>query len=205
MIALRTTFRFEGRGVRHAVSVRNTGKGDPGWPRPPPRLQFPCRLTTNTPTRITTFCLTRWNPRRLNTAPNGPSAPRPDYYLACNVTRIPLSAELFARDSHCMVNLKSKSICVLERDRPPHPRGYRKLPVHADLVHAAKADALHLRRAVAQHPRRGRRPPSSGRRSPAPPALSRTRSGRPRWIWRLTVNRRHSASVGCRLFLYSQG
>ena len=33
-----------------------------------------------------------------------------------NVTRIPLSAELFARDSHCMVNLKSKSICVLERD-----------------------------------------------------------------------------------------
>lgn len=44
------------------------------------------------------------------------------------------------------------------RHRPPHPREYRKLPVHADLVHAAKADALHLRRAVAQHPRRGQRP-----------------------------------------------
>ena len=114
--ALRTTFSLEGRRVRHAVSVRNTGKETlrfglgfhPGF-----TLPFDDK---HTDADYDILFDTVESPLCLNTAPNGLIGAAPDYYLARNVTRIPLSAELFARDSHCMVNLKSKSICVLERD-----------------------------------------------------------------------------------------
>ena len=54
----------------------------------------------------------------------------PDYYLARNVTRIPLSAELFARDSQPLHGEPQIQIHLRAgaRHRPPHPRGYRKLP-----------------------------------------------------------------------------
>ena len=60
--ALRTTFTLEGRHVRHTVSVRNTGREPCAsvWASTP---ASPCRLTISIPTRITTSCLTRWNPR----------------------------------------------------------------------------------------------------------------------------------------------
>ena len=114
--ALRTTFMLEGRRVRHAVSVRNTGSETlrfglgfhPGF-----ALPFDDR---HTDADYDILFDTVESPLCLNTAPHGLIGASPDYYLGRNITRIPLSAELFARDSHCMVNLKSKSICVLERD-----------------------------------------------------------------------------------------
>ena len=114
--ALRTTFSLEGCRVRHAVSVRNTGKETLGFGlgfHPGFTLPFDDK---HTDADYDILFDTVESPLCLNTAPNGLIGAAPDYYLARNVTRIPLSAELFARDSHCMVNLKSKSICVLERD-----------------------------------------------------------------------------------------
>ena len=114
--ALRTTFTLEGRHVRHTVSVRNTGRETlrfglgfhPGF-----TLPFDDK---HTDADYDILFDTMESPLCLNTAPNGLIGAAPDYYLGRNITRIPLSAELFARDSHCMVNLKSQSLCVLERD-----------------------------------------------------------------------------------------
>ena len=114
--ALRTTFTLEGRHVRHTVSVRNTGRETlrfglgfhPGF-----TLPFDDK---HTDADYDILFDTVESPLCLNTAPNGLIGAAPDYYLGRNITRIPLSAELFARDSHCMVNLKSQSLCVLERD-----------------------------------------------------------------------------------------
>ena len=136
------------------------------------------------------------SPLCLNTAPNGLIGAAPDYYLGRNITRIPLSAELFARDSHCMVNPSNPnpSACW-RRDTGRRIRvNIADFPAYADLVHAAEAHALYLRRAVAQHPRRGWRPHRGESRSPAPPALKRAKAGRPRWIWRLNGKRRPEAA-----------
>ncbi len=38
------------------------------------------------------------------------------YYLARNTRRIPLTDELFENDSFCMVNLRSKSLAIVEKD-----------------------------------------------------------------------------------------
>lgn len=38
------------------------------------------------------------------------------YYLARNTRRIPLTDDLFANDSFCMVNLHSKSLAIVEKD-----------------------------------------------------------------------------------------
>ena len=174
--ALRTTFSLEGRRVRHAVSVRNTGKETlrfglgfhPGF-----TLPFDDK---HTDADYDILFDTVESPLCLNTAPNGLIGAAPDYYLARNVTRIPLSAELFARDSHCMVNLKSKSICVLERDTGRRIRSGPRRKSRCASSASSRGTASPARTTA----------PSSGRRSPAPPALSRTRSGRPRWIWRLS-------------------
>ena len=119
--ALDTDFQLAILGTKgtwydHTVSVRNTGRETlrfglgfhPGF-----TLPFDDK---HTDADYDILFDTVESPLCLNTAPNGLIGAAPDYYLARNVTRIPLSAELFARDSHCMVNLKSKSICVLERD-----------------------------------------------------------------------------------------
>lgn len=38
------------------------------------------------------------------------------YYLARNTRRIPLDDDFFDNDSHCMVNLRSKSVALVEKD-----------------------------------------------------------------------------------------
>ena len=114
--ALRSTYTLEGRRISHSVAVRNTGKGTlrfgfgyhPGF-----ALPFD---DAHTAEDYDVVFDTIESPLCLNTAPNGLVCASPDYYLARNVDRIPLSAKLFAHDSHCMVNLKSKTMSVVERD-----------------------------------------------------------------------------------------
>ena len=114
--ALRSTYTLEGRRISHSVAVRNTGKGTlrfgfgyhPGF-----ALPFD---DAHTAEDYDVVFDTVESPLCLNTAPNGLVCASPDYYLARNVDRIPLSAKLFAHDSHCMVNLKSKTMSVVERD-----------------------------------------------------------------------------------------
>lgn len=114
--ALRSTYTLEGRRISHSVAVRNTGKGTlrfgfgyhPGF-----ALPFD---DAHTAEDYDVVFDTIESPLCLNTAPNGLVCASPDYYLARNVDRIPLSAKLFAHDSHCMVNLKSKTMAVVERD-----------------------------------------------------------------------------------------
>ena len=106
--ALRSTYTLEGRRISHSVAVRNTGKGTlrfgfgyhPGF-----ALPFDDAHTAED-----------YDVVFDTVAPNGLVCASPDYYLARNVDRIPLSAKLFAHDSHCMVNLKSKTMSVVERD-----------------------------------------------------------------------------------------
>ena len=38
------------------------------------------------------------------------------YYLGSNIREIPIDEKLFANDSHCMVNLRSQSIGIYEKD-----------------------------------------------------------------------------------------
>ena len=60
--ALRTTSRSKAAAsaTPSASATRARRPCASAWASTP---ASPCRLTTNTPTRITTFCLTRWNPR----------------------------------------------------------------------------------------------------------------------------------------------
>ena len=114
--ALRTTFSLEGRRVRHAVSVRNTGKETlrfglgfhPGF-----TLPFDDK---HTDADYDILFDTVESPLCLNTAPNGLIGAEPDYYLARNVEAIPLTDDLFDSDSHAMVNLRSGHVSVIEKD-----------------------------------------------------------------------------------------
>ena len=56
------------------------------------------------------------SPLCVSARPNGLLNGTDYYYLARNTRRIPLTRELFANDSHCMVNLRSKSLAIVEKD-----------------------------------------------------------------------------------------
>ena len=56
------------------------------------------------------------SPLCVSARPNGLLNGTDYYYLARNTRRIPLTSELFANDSHCMVNLRSKSLAIVEKD-----------------------------------------------------------------------------------------
>lgn len=55
------------------------------------------------------------SPLCVSSQPNGLLSGQ-SYYLARNTRRIPLTDELFQHDSHCMVNLRSKSLAIVEKD-----------------------------------------------------------------------------------------
>ena len=55
------------------------------------------------------------SPVCLNCLPTG-LIQKDHYYLGNNITSIPVDENLFANDSHCMVNLKSASIGLYEKD-----------------------------------------------------------------------------------------
>lgn len=56
------------------------------------------------------------SPLCIGTLPHGLLGESPNYYLARNADRIPLTATLFANDSHCMTGLTAKTLSIVERD-----------------------------------------------------------------------------------------
>ena len=54
------------------------------------------------------------SPLCMNCLPNGLTTGK-TYYLGTNMTTIPLDDRLFANDSHCMLNLRSRTLGVYER------------------------------------------------------------------------------------------
>lgn len=114
--ALTVRYELKGRTVHHRVTVRNTGECElrfglgfhPGYAVPFDDAHSYTDYDIAFDAVESPLC--------LSTAPHGLIGAAPDYYLARNVTRVPLTPDLFANDSHCMTGLKSKTLSIVERD-----------------------------------------------------------------------------------------
>ena len=112
---LRSVFALEGNTVHHTLEVENPG-AEPlqfgiGY-HPAFAIPFDADHTTEDyefrfDTLESPLCVSA----RPNGLLNGQS-----YYLARNTETIPLTDTLFANDSHCMVNLRSKTVAIVEKD-----------------------------------------------------------------------------------------
>ena len=56
------------------------------------------------------------SPLCVSCLPNGLLNGRDFYYLGRNTKTVPLTDELFANDSYCMVNLRSANLAIVEKD-----------------------------------------------------------------------------------------
>lgn len=112
---LRSTFALDGRTVRHTLTVDNPGtevlQFGIGY-HPAFAVPFDDAHTTDDyEFRFDTV----ESPLCVSALPNG-LLNGTSYYLAHNVRSIPLNEALFANDSHCMLNLRSKILAIVERD-----------------------------------------------------------------------------------------
>jgi len=112
---LRSTFELEGNTVHHTLTVENPGQAP---------LQFgigyhPAFAIPFDDAHGTTDYEFRFealeSPLCVSARPNG-LLNGESYYLARNTKTIPLTDELFANDSHCMLNLKSRTLAIVEKD-----------------------------------------------------------------------------------------
>lgn len=112
---LRSILRLDGRTLHHTLEVYNPSEENLRFGigyHPAFTVPFDDKHTTNdyefvfeqeeSPLCVSTF------PTGLL---NGKS-----YYLATNTKTIPLTDDLFDKDSHCMVNIKSKTLAIVEKD-----------------------------------------------------------------------------------------
>ena len=113
---LRSTFRLEGKAVAHTLTVENPVEE---------QLRFgigyhPAFAVPFDDAHKTTDYELRFDrlesPLCVSALPNGLLNGTNFYYLARNTDAIPLTDELFDNDSHCMVNLRSASLSIVEKD-----------------------------------------------------------------------------------------
>lgn len=113
---LRSVFRLEGRTVHHTLEVENPTEE---------KLMFgigyhPAFAVPFDDKHTTADYEFRFDavesPLCLSCLPNGLLNGTDYHYLARNTDVIPLTDSLFDSDSHCMVNLKSKTLGIVERD-----------------------------------------------------------------------------------------
>ena len=114
--ALTVHFALDGKTLRETVSVKNPGEEN---------LQF--GLGFHPAFALPFDDKHSWqdydlvfdqieSPMCMCTEPHGLVCAKPNYYLARNTDRIPLTEDLFAVDSHCMTGLRSKTLSLVERD-----------------------------------------------------------------------------------------
>lgn len=111
---LRSTFRLEGETLCHTLTVKNLdeevlrfGIGfHPGF-----RVPFDSRFSASD---YELRFSQEESPICLNCLPDG-LIQGDLYYLGANIQSIPLTEELFARDGHCMVGLRSKTLGIYEK------------------------------------------------------------------------------------------
>ena len=113
---LRSTFVIAGNTVAHTLSVENPTED---------RLRFgigyhPAFAVPFDDAHTTTDYEFRFDklesPLCVSCLPNGLLNGTDYYYLGRNTTAVPLTDDLFANDSFCMVNLKSSELAIVEKD-----------------------------------------------------------------------------------------
>lgn len=113
---LTSTFRLDGKTLHHTLTVSNPGAEE---------LRFgigyhPAFAVPFDDAHKTTDYELRFDrlesPLCVSALPNGLLNGTNFYYLARNTDAIPLTDELFDNDSHCMVNLRSASLSIVEKD-----------------------------------------------------------------------------------------
>ena len=109
-----STFRLDGCTLHHSLTVENLDEE---------KLPFgigyhPAFAVPFDSDHVATDYELRFDemesPICLNCLPTG-LVQKDHYYLGNNITSIPVDEELFANDSHCMVNLKSQTLGLFEK------------------------------------------------------------------------------------------
>ncbi len=112
---LRSTFTLAGNTVHHSLTVENPVE---------PVLRFgigyhPAFAIPFDEAHTTTDYEFRFeceeSPLCVSALPNGLLNGK-SYYLGSNIRSIPLTDELFQNDSHCMLNLRSRTLAIVEKD-----------------------------------------------------------------------------------------
>lgn len=112
---LRSTFTLAGNTLHHALTVENPVEKELRFGigyHPAFAIPFDDRHTTED--YEFRFDETE-SPLCVSALPNGLLNGQ-SYYLARNTKSIPLTDELFQNDSHCIVNLRSRSVAIVEKD-----------------------------------------------------------------------------------------
>ncbi len=112
---LRSTFTLEGKTVHHTLTVVNNGnrllRFGIGY-----HPAFTCPFDAEHDTEDYEFRFDKEeSPLVIDARPNGLLSGK-CYYLGQNLTAIPLTDRLFDNDSYCMVNLKSSTLGIYEKD-----------------------------------------------------------------------------------------
>lgn len=112
---LRSTFRLEGKTVHHTLCVENPAEEELRFGigyHPAFNVPFDGAHTiTDYEFRFDAL----ESPLCVSARPDG-LLNGTDYYLARNTKTIPLTETLFDNDSHCMVNLRSHTLALVEKD-----------------------------------------------------------------------------------------
>lgn len=113
---LTSTFRLEGKTVHHTLKVENPGAGELRFGigyHPAFTVPFDdAHTTTDYEFRFDTL----ESPLCVSALPNGLLNGTDFYYLGRNIRSVPLTDDLFANDSFCMVNLRSQTLAIVEKD-----------------------------------------------------------------------------------------
>ncbi len=112
---LRSIFRLEGKTVHHTLLVENPSEEKlqfgigfhPAFAVPFDAAHRPEDYVFRFDQPESPLCVSALPDGLLNGS---------SYYLAANTREIPLTADLFDHDSHCMVNLKSRRLGIVEKD-----------------------------------------------------------------------------------------
>ena len=112
---LRSTFKLEGNTVHHSLTVENSCEEELRFGigyHPAFAIPFDGQHTT---TDYEFRFDGEESPLCVSALPNGLLNGH-SYYLGRNIRSIPLTDELFQNDSHCMVNLRSHTLAIVEKD-----------------------------------------------------------------------------------------
>lgn len=113
---LRSAFRLQGRTVHHTLTVENPSEPELrfgiGYH---PAFNIPFDSAHKTEDYEFRFDELE-SPLCVSARPNGLLNGTDFYYLARNTKAIPLTDALFDNDSHCMVNLRSHTLALVEKD-----------------------------------------------------------------------------------------
>lgn len=112
---LRSIFTLDGNTLRHTLEVENPADETlyfgVGY-----HPAFVCPFDDKHDTEDYEFRFDRMeSPLVIDARPNGLLSGR-NYYLGANIDRIQLTDRLFDNDSYCMVNLKSSTLGIYEKD-----------------------------------------------------------------------------------------